>query len=121
MNKTTHFHRATGALFGVLALSIAGLSHAADGVSQKAVQYGDLDVSRTAGAAALYSRISGAAKSVCKSLDGDDLAAKSLFDRCVHKAVTDAVTAIDQPALYSLYNTKNPAVKSIILASASMR
>jgi UrcA family protein len=110
-------------LFSALALSFAAMCPAGDstGAIQSTVKYADLNVSSPSGAAALYARIRVAADGVCRTLDGRDLASKTLFDRCVHKAITDAVTKVDQPALYSIYNAKNSTRKPIMLASGQNR
>src|SRR5271170_4706948 len=81
-------------LFSALALSFAAMCPAGDatGANQSTVKYADLNVSSPAGAAALYARISVAANGVCRALDGRDLASKTYFDRCVHKAIFEAVT-----------------------------
>ncbi len=85
------------------------------------MKYADLNVSSPAGAAALYARINAAANGVCRTLDGRDLASKTHFNRCVHKAIADAVTRVDQPALYSIYDAKNSTQKPITLASGQNR
>jgi UrcA family protein len=127
MNTTTqnsNRSRATAAvLFGALALSFAGICTAEDttGAAQETVKYSDLNVSRTAGADALYTRISMAAGDVCRILDHGDLSSKLNFDRCVHKAIANAVAKLDQPALNSVYNAKNPAAKPVMLAAGQSR
>jgi UrcA family protein len=110
-------------LFSALALSFAAMCPAGDttGAYQSTVKYADLNVSSLTGAAALYARISATANEVCRTLDGRDLASKSHFDRCVHQAIADAVTKVDQPALYSVYNAKNSMQKPIMLASGQNR
>jgi len=119
--QSTTLHRmAATVLFSALALSFATMCPAGDsaGVFQSTVKYADLNVSSPSGAAALYARISVAASGVCRTLDvGRDLGSKTRFDRCVHKAIADAVTKVDQPALYSIYNAKNSTQKPIMLAS----
>jgi len=110
-------------LLSALALSYAAMCPADEstGAYQTTVKYADLNVSSASGAAALYARISVAAGGVCRTLDGRDLASKMHFDRCVHQAITDAVTRVDQPALYSVYNAKNSTQKPIMLASGQTR
>jgi len=123
MNTMTHtikLQRMTATvLFSALALSFAAMCPAGDttGANQSTVKYADLNVSSPSGAAALYARINGAANGVCRTLDGRDLSSKTHFNRCVHNAIADAVTKIDQPALYSIYNAKNSTQKPIMLAS----
>jgi UrcA family protein len=127
MNTMTHTiklqHMTATVLFSALALSFAAMCPAGDttGANQSTVKYADLNVSSPAGAAALYARINVAAGGVCRPLDGRDLASKTQFDRCVHKAIADAVSKVNQPALYSIYNGKNSTQKPIMLASGQNR
>jgi len=99
---------AVQAIFGVLALGCAALpTLAADAnLPQRAVHYGDLDVSREPGATVLYRRIASAAERVCSNFDRVDLSSKQRFKGCVNKAIDDAVTAVNQPALFVVYQAK---------------
>lgn len=127
MNTMTHtikLQRMTvTVVFSALALSFAAMCPAGDttGAPQSTVKYTDLNVSSPSGAAALYARINVAANGVCQALDGRDLASKTYFNRCVHKAIADAVNKVDQPALYSIYNAKNSTPKPIMVASSQNR
>lgn len=113
----------TTVLFSALALSFAAMCPAGDttGANQSTVKYADLNVSSPSGAAALYARIKAAANGVCWSLDGRDLRSKTDFNRCVYKAIADAVAKVDRPALNSIYNAKNPTQRPIMLASGQNR
>jgi UrcA family protein len=118
--QTIKLHRMTATvLFSALALSFAAMCPAGDttGANQSTVKYVDLNVSSPSGAAALYARINAAADGVCRTLDGRDLASKTRFNHCIHKAIADAVAKVDQPSLYSIYNAKNSSQKPIMLAS----
>ena len=110
-------------LLSALALSYAAMCPADEstGAYQTTVKYADLNASSLSGAAALYARISAAADDVCRTLDGRDLASKTHFDRCIHQAISDAVTKVNQSALYSVYNAKNSTPKPIRLASGQTR
>lgn len=110
-------------LISAFALSFAAMCPAGEstGANQSTVKYADLNVSSPSGASALYARISVAATGVCRTFDGRDLASKTYFDRCVHKAIADAVTKVDQPALYSVYNAKNSTPQPIMLAAGQTR
>jgi UrcA family protein len=121
--QTTRLPRVAAAvLFSTFALSFAAMSHAdSTGASQEKVKYAGLDLSRSTGAGALYARISIAANEVCRELDHGDLSSKLIFNRCVHQAIANAVAAVDQPALYSVYNAKNPASKPVMLAAGQSR
>ena len=96
------------AIIGGLSLGFSGAS-LADGnsdVRQLTVKYGDLNVTNPDGARQLYKRISAAAWKVCAPPDSS-MAYMSETERCVHKAIADAVTAVNQPALFAAYNEKN--------------
>jgi len=111
------------AVFSGLIVSFAAVCTAEGSADapQATVNFADLKVSSPQGAAALYSRIRAAAISVCWTLDGRDLASKTLSDRCVRKAITDAVTKVNQPQLSAVYNAKNKTSKPILLASGGTR
>ena len=122
--QSTNLHRMTAtALFSALALSLAAMCQAGDSTDayQTTVKYADLNVSSLSGATALYARISAAANGVCRTLDGRDLKSKTHFDRCVHQAISDAVTKVNEPALSSVYNAKNSTPKPVMLASGQTR
>jgi len=106
-------------LSSALALSFAAIAHAGAGGGpiQSTVKYADLNISSPSGAATLYARISMAAAGVCRDLDGRDLKSKTLFDRCVHQAIAHAVTKVDEPALYAVYDAKDSTPKPIMLAA----
>jgi UrcA family protein len=97
------------AIFSALAPGFAAVSAAADSTDapQVVVKYGDLNVSNPQGAAALYARIRKAAESVCPRFERSDLGSMVRIDNCVHKAIADAVTMVNQPALFAQYNARN--------------
>jgi UrcA family protein len=113
MNTMTPSPRLRGliatAIFSALASSFTVVCAAADSTDAPSVvvKYGDLNVSSPQGAAALYGRIRVAAEAVCPHLDHADLQSKMHMDVCVDKAIADAVTKVDQPALLAVYNAKN--------------
>lgn len=96
---------AASALIGTLCVGFAVPSLADDGTDmQKAtVKFGDLNISTPEGAAALYGRIRAAARSVCGE-EQDDLWGRARAESCVHKAIADAVSKVNQPALFIVYN-----------------
>jgi UrcA family protein len=116
-------HVTAAVLCSALAFSFAAIAQAGDGSGaiQSTVKYADLNVSSPSGAATLYARISMAAAEVCRDLDGRDLRSKTVFNRCVHQAIADAVTKVDQPALYLVYDAKNSIPKPIMLAASQSR
>jgi UrcA family protein len=122
---TSPSRKAATVFFSAFALSCAAICSAADGTSTETgtetVKFTDLNVLKPADAAALYYRITIAATDVCKSLDHGELGSKVLFLHCVDHAIADAVAKIDQPALYAVYNVKNPAAKTVRLAAGQVR
>lgn len=120
MNTSQNFRRLlTAALVGTLAgFSVAHAGQSVD-APQVIVKYADLNVSSRQGAATLYSRIWGAALSVCRPLNDGSLAGKQQMDACVHKAVTDAVAKVDQPTLYVVYSAKHPEPTSGALTAGN--
>ncbi len=95
------------ALFGA-ASGFAAMPAVADesDAPQTTVKYGDLNISTTQGAAALYARIRSAAKAVCSQFDGPVLAAYAQRDACVNKAILGAVNKVNSAALTALYSAK---------------
>jgi UrcA family protein len=96
------------ALVGIFSFGLPALPVAADSFAppKVTVKYGDLEISRPQGAAALYGRIRAAAEKVCSPFEGRDLAVKVHLDACIHQAVADAVTAVNEPALLAVYRAK---------------
>ena len=96
------------AIFSALASGgAADCTAAGTDAPQAIVKYGDLNIASPQGAAALYTRIRAAAEQVCRSFDRRALASKELKDTCIHKAIADAVTKVDHPALFAVYSAKN--------------
>ncbi|HMH87826.1 MAG TPA: UrcA family protein [Steroidobacteraceae bacterium] len=110
-------------IFAALTCGTATVSFASDGTDalQATVKYGDLNVSSPSGAATLYGRIRAAAENVCHPFNNRDLASKKLLAACVHKAMSDAVIEVNQPALFTIYNAKSGTSKPIMLASGQAR
>jgi UrcA family protein len=76
-------------------------------VASRRVSYADLDLSRDAGAATLYSRIRFAARQVCEPTFGT-FTWKLLepTSRCIELAITRAVADVNAPALTSYHFAK---------------
>jgi UrcA family protein len=113
-------------IFAALTGSIATVSFASDSPDalQVKVKYGDLNVSSTSGATSLYNRIRDAADSVChpfRPLNPGDLAARKVFTACVHKAMSNAINEVNEPALFTVADAKNGTSKPILLASGQAR
>jgi UrcA family protein len=116
--KSTTRRLAASALLIAAASSFAGICSAADtNPLQALVKYGDLKVSSPEGATVLYTRIRAAAEQVCRPLDNRSFAFKRLNETCIHNAIADAVTKVDQPALFSVYNAKNGISKPVMLVA----
>jgi len=117
--------RITTAIFAALAFTCGAASIAADtsDVPQALVKFGDLNLSNPQGAITLYSRIAAAANTVCKPFDIDsrDLGSRARLDACVHKAIANAVTKVDHPGLFAVYNAKNHQPGPIIVAAIQTR
>jgi UrcA family protein len=96
------------ALFGAGVSTFAALPAAADGFDapQITVKYQDLDVSTQQGAAALYARIRGAAKSVCSQFDHYGIDAAMWRNACMDKAILGAVIKVNSAALYAVSGVK---------------
>jgi UrcA family protein len=112
-----------GAILSTLAFSFATASHAADDTAppQVIVKFGDLDVSTSQGAAALYRRIHGAAVNVCSQMYVDKLAYKWHEAACLQKVIGDAVIKVDRPALSAVFASKYEASPPMVLAAARTR
>ena len=120
MNTSTASPRLRGfvgaAIVGALASSYSAVSVADPGSASRTVKFADLDISNPSGAHALYTRILAAAQVVCSYYWFHTDAAEA---RCVHDAIANAVTKINQPALSAVYNAKNktPAPNTLVSRS----
>lgn len=70
------------------------------------VEYGDLDLTQPAGAAALYRRIEAAARDVCDSPDLRDLRRSQLAEACISRAIAEAVESVNRPTLTTLHQER---------------
>jgi UrcA family protein len=70
------------------------------------VHFADLDLTRTDGAAVLYQRLQGAARTVCASLDARDVASQMRFRGCVETAIGSAVAKVDRPLLTAYHKAR---------------
>ena len=103
--KTAIRYWLLAALAGIFAAGTATTA-LADKLPQRTVSFSDLDLSHSAGAAVLYSRIKGAAAQVCDQHGVRSLEALTTTRRCIDQAIARAVAEIDVPALTSLYRAK---------------
>ncbi|MGH8286952.1 MAG: UrcA family protein [Steroidobacteraceae bacterium] len=67
------------------------------------VEYGDLDLSSTGGAAALYRRLEAAAHDACAEGDSRDARAAARVRECERQAIAGAVARVDRPTLTALH------------------
>jgi UrcA family protein len=112
-----------GAILSALALSFATVSRADDGTAppQVIVKFGDLDISTSQGAAALYGRIHGAAVEVCSRMYVTEEAYKWHKNACLQKVIGDAVIKVNRPALSAVFASKFGVSPLMVLAAAGTR
>jgi UrcA family protein len=76
-------------------------------VATRTVKYGDLDLSRSTGAATLYSRIRNAANEVCEPAISSGARELMLLTlHCKEQSIARAVADVNVPALTSYYASK---------------
>jgi len=126
MNTTTSTPLRTlvaGALLSALALSFATVSRADDYTTppQVIVKFGDLDISTSQGAAALYGRIHSAAIDVCSRMYPDEQAYKWHESACLQKVIGDAVLKVNRPTLSAVFASKFGVSPPMVLAAAGTR
>lgn len=81
-------------------------------VRSVSVAYGDLDLSRRAGAQSLLNRLSAATRRVCDVDDNwKDLSRQELISRCVRDTMERAVASVPSQSIKRLYaeQTEGPA------------
>lgn len=84
-----------------------------DDPPSRRVYFGDLDLNRDTGVETLYSRISSAAREVCKTYDGWEPKLFTHSYECRHQALARAVSDVNSATLtnYYLVKTKPPSHK----------
>lgn len=92
------------ALYSVFPDSVAAA--APDGVPQEIVRFGDLDLTRPAGAQELYRRITHAARDVCETVSAGGSAPTIRNRLCIEQAIERGVAAVDSPLLTQDYEMK---------------
>ena len=112
-----------GAILSALAFSFATASRADDGTAppQVIVKFGDLNVSTSQGAAALYGRIHSAAVDVCSHMYVSEEAYKWHKYACLQKVIGDAVIKVNRAALSAVYASKFGLSPPMVLAAAQAR
>jgi UrcA family protein len=110
------------ALFGTVASSFVALPAVADGSDppQTTVKYADLNIASPEGAAVLYARIRRAAEKACSQVDGNvDIYGERQV--CVNKAILEAVTKLNAPALSAVFASRHGIPQPALLASRGVR
>ena len=106
MNTTIQNTARVTAFFLCGAIAVCALQVTAraadDGLPSRRVSYADLDISKPAGAKALYGRIVRAAKEVCQYSATGPLGLSQSAARCVDHAIDNAVKDVGSPALSAL-------------------
>ena len=69
------------------------------------VHFSDLNLSSDAGIRTLYQRIRGAAQRVCGDADRSLRLEQPNYQTCVRKAVDDAVSQVNKPALTAMHRS----------------
>ena len=112
-----------GAILSALAFSFAAVSSASEPTTppESTVKFGDLDVSTSQGAAALYGRIHSAAVDVCSRMYVNTLAYRLHKDACLQKVIADAVIKVNEPALSTVFASKYGVSAPVVLAAAETR
>jgi UrcA family protein len=112
-----------GAILSALAVSFATVSRADERTTrpQVIVKFGDLDVSTSRGAVALYGRIHSAAVNVCSRMYDSELAYKLNKDACLQEVIGDAVIKVNRPTLSAVYASKYGTPQPAVLAAAEAR
>jgi UrcA family protein len=96
-------------LFGMLSASFVALPAAADSFepTTATVKYTDFNLSNSRDGAVLYRRIRTAAETICSPYDHTgSLSSQMHFNTCVNKAVENAVSKTNEPALIAIYSAK---------------
>jgi UrcA family protein len=77
-------------------------------IATKTVKFADLDLATTDGAQALYERIAGAARSVCRDAD------YRFVRECRTHAIADAVKGVDSPLLSAAHRSTIERVEEVV-------
>ena len=93
--------------FAAFALTAALTGVSLPAQADMKVKFGDLDLSKPEGIAALYGRIERSARLVCKDSSSPwDAGRVETFQRCYQAAIQDAVATANQPQLTALHRAK---------------
>jgi UrcA family protein len=106
ISKLTTCHRTLAFTGAFAALAVATTSFAAPHSNDPptvTIRYDDLNLSTSAGANALYHRISVAARQVCPDVYSRDLGSVAAGERCQATAIAKAVHELNNPQLALIY------------------
>jgi UrcA family protein len=103
------------------ALSVISLSASVSAsewpeIPRRVVNFSDLDLTRSAGVAALYARIQLAARHVCEPVLPQDLGSEQRARACAAHAVEQAVADVKVPQLTSYHREKLGMNSAIVVA-----
>ncbi len=116
MNESNHTSRT--AVMGVVTALMLGIastafaSSAAGSTRSIAVSYGELDLSRPAGAQVLYQRIERAALTVCNNFSEPFSEMHTKASACYQNAVANAVAYVNSPQVFAIYQAHLARVAS---------
>jgi len=97
--------------------AVAAVTAQPDDPPSRKVYFGDLDLTRSSGIETLYSRISAAAREVCKTYDGWEPKLFAHSYQCRHQALARAVSDIHSVTLTNYYLAKaKPAAAAVSAA-----
>jgi UrcA family protein len=109
------------AVLTFVALSPVHAADHSDGIHDDArsltVQFADLDLNKPEGVAMLFSRIRGAAKSVCAAHDGISVRQKQAYVACVDFAMSNTIARVDRPALTEYFASRSSPSQPMKVAS----
>jgi UrcA family protein len=88
-----------------------------DEVLKKVVNYGDLNLDRPEGIAALYRRVSNAAARVCAPFESRELSQLSAWRTCVNGSISRAVAKINLASLTAYADDRNGHSPGIFIAA----
>lgn len=72
------------------------------------IDYSDLNLASRSGTAALYARLSRAARRVCEPVNGRSLQERAAYRQCQQSSLARAVRAVGHPAVLALHAERGP-------------
>jgi len=122
MNKTTSAAARTVAICIAATLGYTAAAGTSLSVTNSQLQYvvrfSDLDVSKAAGATALYARIRRAARIVCDPGESREMGLAAIYRECMEESIANAVAKVDRPLLSQYHQVQTKRGKSAPLQLA---